>query len=185
MADDYERTQMAGTGEVLYRYRVTSPPWLLALAAGAPGLGLFGLAIATALSGVATGAAIGFAAAGAAIVGLMTMVHLVFAVGRIAVSEGEVLVQMGLWGPRIPIREIVSAEPVSLPGKRIGMGTGSDLRGNRTIRMWGDNAKSVRLTLQNGKTFTFVTKEPEALLAAIREAMSRATPHVRVAAQTG
>lgn len=186
MADEYERTQMAGAGEVLYRYRVTSPPWLLALAAGLPGLGLFGAAIATAAAG-AVGASLGFAAGGVALVGLMSIVHLVFAVGRIAVSEGELHVQMGLWGPRIPIRDIASAEAGSIPGRRIGMGAGYDLTGRMTYRMWGDNAKAVLLTLTSGKKIALVMKEPDALLAAIRDAMGRAsaaaeTPRVRVEA---
>ena len=66
---------------------------------------------------------------------------------------------------------------------KVGMGVGNDLRGTTTYRLWGDNARAVHVTKSDGKKLVLVTKEPDALLAALEEALARkgrAAPRVRV-----
>lgn len=183
MADEFERKEMAGVGEVLHRYRAASPPWLLGLTVVLSSAGLFGSAIATALAGPAMlGAALGLAAGGVAVAGLASFLMITFAVGRVAVSEGELDVKLGLWGPKIPIADIASVTVAPSGTNRIGMGVGNDLQGRTTYRMWGDNARAVHVRLTSGKTLVLVTKDGDALAGALREAMARrASVKVRVA----
>lgn len=181
MADAYERDAMPGVGEVLFRHKITSPRGLVAFATFFPStvLAVLGTGLALAgqvVPGVAViGGGVGFAA-------LMTFVMVTFAAARIVVSEGEIHVQIGMSGPRIPIDEVASVKVAPSGRNKVGMGASIDLRGNRYIRMWGDNATAVHLELTNGKSIVMTMKEPAAMAAAIEEAIrrrDRAAPKLR------
>jgi hypothetical protein len=186
MGDDYARDAMPGIGQVLYRHKVTSPRWLMALLALLPAATLGGLGAALGLTGaVGTGEALGLLAGGLGLAALLGGLSVVFASGRIAVSEGELHVQIGLAGPRIPIAEIESVSIGPSGGHKQGMGASIDLAGNRYLRLWGSNERAVRVVLRGGARLVLTTKEPDALAAAIEEALrrqGRAQPPVRVEA---
>jgi hypothetical protein len=184
MADDYERAEMPGIGAVLYRHKVSSPRWLMGLLTAFPaGIGAVGATafmiadqpwIAAAMLG-----------GGAVVAGATALMNVVFSSARIAVSEGEVHIQLGLAGPRIPIRGIADVEIAPSGVNKIGMGVGTDLRGTTYYRLWGDNRRAVHLTLNNGKRIVVVMKDPDAMARAVEAARSRdaahAVPDVRVA----
>ncbi len=183
MADDYERAEMPGIGAVLYRHKVTSPRWLMGLLTAFPaGIGAVGATaflivdqpwIAAAMLG-----------GGAVVAGASALMNVVFSSARIAVSEGEVHIQLGFAGPRIPIRGIADVEIAPSGVNKIGMGVGTDLRGTTYYRLWGDNRRAVHLTLINGERIVVVMKDPDAMARAIEEARSRdaqAAAGVRVA----
>jgi hypothetical protein len=183
MADAYEREQMPGVGEVLFRHKVSSPRWLIAL------LGAIPLALGT-VTGLAIGVGGGRPVEGAMIfggsaflAGLLSVINVTFAATRIAVSEGELHLQMGFAGPKIPISQIASVELGPSGTNSIGMGFRSDLRGGGLYKLWGDNEKAVHVRTTDGRHLIFVMKEPEAMQAAIVEAMARRDrkrPQVRV-----
>ncbi len=172
MADAYEREEMPGKGEVLFRHKVSSPRWLIGL------MGAFPLVLGGAgaiVAGVAEGSGVGagvFAGA-AALSALMSFVMVTFATGRIAVSEGERHLQIGFAGPRIPIEEIASVRVAPSGINRIGMGASNDLRGTTYYTLWGDNARAVHIERTDGSKLVIVMKEPDAMARAIEEAMAR------------
>jgi hypothetical protein len=186
MTDPYEREQMPGVGEMLFRHKVSSPRWLMGLIAGLPfAIGAVA-AIATALGGAALAGAgiLGVAAAASA---LTAFLMVTFSTARNAVSEGEVHLQLGLAGPRIPVREIAGARVAPSGSNRIGMGVRSDLRGTTLFTLWGDNARAVHLERTDGTRLVLVMREPDAMVRAIEEALRRralaahrAGPQVRV-----
>ena len=181
MTDAYEREQMPGVGAMLFRHKVTSPRWLMLFVAGWPLLGGLAGALALAMDGQAMGA-LAALGGGAALGAVLGSLMLTFASARIAVSEGELHVQLGLAGPRIPMAEIAKVEIAPSGSNKIGMGVRTDLRGSALYTLWGDNARAVHVTKTDGTKLVFVMKEPDAMARAIEEAMTRATrgPRVRV-----
>lgn len=182
MTDAYEREAMPGVGEVLFRHKVTSPRWLIGLTTLLPStvIGIAGLAIlpVSLVGGLAM--VVGSVAVGA----LMSFLMVTFATARIAVSEGELHVQIGMAGPKIPISEIASVKLAPSGWNKLGMGASMDFQGNRYIRMWGKNHDAVHVELVNGKKLVMTLKEPEAMANAIREALDRRDrkrPKVRIA----
>lgn len=183
MADAYERDQMPGVGEVLHRQKVTSPRWAIGVAVAGPVVPALGLGVVAAVTG-AWLPALGFGALGLGLGALMSFLMVTFASGRIAVSEGELHVQIGMAGPKIPIADIAGVSLAPSGSNRMGMGVRNDLRGTTLYTMWGDNARAVHVTTTDGKKRIFVCKEPEAMHAALEEALGRkgrAVPKVRVA----
>jgi hypothetical protein len=182
MGDDYEREAMPGIGPVLYRHKVTSPRLLIALLTLLPAAMLGGTGAALGLTGVVnTSGALAFVAGGAALAALFGGLSVVFAAGRIAVSEGELHVQIGLAGPRIPIAEIAGVSIGPSGGNKLGLGGSIDLAGNRYLRLWGRNERAVRVALTNGTRLVLTTKDPDGLASAIEEALRRRDrPKVRV-----
>lgn len=183
MTDAYEREAMPGVGEVLFRHKVTSPRWLVGFTTLFPStiLGALGIGVALGASPVA-GLAMIAGSVGLGI--LMSFLMVTFATARVAVSEGELHVQLGMAGPKIPIAEIAAVKVAPSGRNKMGMGASIDLSGNRYIRMWGDNEKAVHVELTSGKKIVMTTKEPEAMAAAIREALDRRDrkrPKVRIA----
>lgn len=172
MADAYEREAMPGVGEVLYRHKVSSPRWVIGLAAGLP-FGLGALGGVAALIGGATGAGLGILGGATAFSAVMASVMVTFASARVAVSEGEVHIQLGFAGPRIPIDEIAAVRLAPSGWNRVGMGVRKDLRGTTVYTLWGDNERAVHIERTDGTRLVLVMKEPEAMLAALEEAMRR------------
>lgn len=183
MTDPYERDQMPGVGQMLHRHKVTSPRWAFALTLGVP-LGLAGFtAAALVVAGQIAEAAAIFGGA-IAIAALLGFALVTFASARVAVSEGEIHVQLGFAGPKIPIAEVASVRLGPSGSNRVGMGVRSDLRGTTIMTMWGDNQRAVHIERTNGKKLVLVCKEPEAMVQAIAEAIARrdrSRSNVRVA----
>lgn len=186
MTDAYEREAMPGVGEVLFRHKVTSPRWLIALTTllpstviGIVGLGMLPVSLVGGLAMIAGSVGVG---------ALMSFLMVTFATARIAVSEGELHLQIGMAGPKIPIAEIASVKIAPSGWNKLGMGASMDFHGNRYIRMWGQNHDAVHVELVSGKKLVMTLKEPEAMAAAIREALARRDqkrPKVRIAEAEG
>lgn len=172
MADRYEREQMPGIGEVLFRHKVSSPRWLMGLMAGLP-LGLGAIAGIGTMIGDALVPGLIIVGGSAAFSALMASLMVTFSTARIAVSEGEVHLQLGFAGPRIPVEEIASVRLAPSGSNRVGMGVRNDLRGTTLFTLWGDNARAVHIERTDGSKLVVVMKEPEAMVQAIEEAMRR------------
>lgn len=182
MADAYEREAMPGVGEMLHRQKVTSPKWALAIATLGPVIPLCGIGVTLLVGGQILGGAGALLGAALAFAG-MSFLMVTFATARVAVSEGELHLQLGMAGPRIPIEDIASVSLAPSGSRRIGMGVRNDLRGTTTYTLWGHNARAVHVTKTDGKKIVIVCKDPDALHAALEDAMSRkgrAGPQVRV-----
>lgn len=182
MGDAYEREAMPGVGEVLFRHKVTSPRWLIALTTLFPSTVLLGLGAAVSFAGE-TGPGLALIGGGLGLGALMGALMVTLASARVVVSEGELHVQIGMAGPRVPIAEIESVKIAPSGGNKLGMGASIDLRGNRYIRLWGRNEDAVHVALKNGTSIVLTTTEPQPMAAAIREALARrdrSTPRVRV-----
>lgn len=182
MADEYEQKEMPGIGQVLLRHKVSSPRWLMAMMTGFPLA--FGVVAGTALGliGLLVPGLIAFGV-GAGLSLLFTVLNVTFSTARIAISEGEIHVQLGLSGPKIPIGQVKSVKLAPSGTNKVGMGVGNDLRGTTTYRLWGDNARAVHITRMDGTKLVLVVKEGEAMVQAIEEALSRHQkngPRVRV-----
>lgn len=185
MADQYERERMPGVGAMLFRHKVSSPRWLIALMTALP-LGLGGAAAVPLLVAGQILPAAAVAAGSAVLAAFFTILNVTFSTARIAVSEGEVHIQLGLAGPKLPIGGIARVEVAPSGINKVGMGVGSDLQGTTYYRFWGDNRRAVHLETITGKRLVIVMKEPDAMARAIEEAMARhrgAAPKVRVAAE--
>jgi hypothetical protein len=99
--------------------------------------------------------------------------NLIFASARIAISTGEIHIQLGLVGPRIPIAEVAAVELAPSGTNRLGMGVGNDLRGTTTYRLWGRNERAVHVTRTDGTKVILVVRDAEAIARAIEDAMAR------------
>jgi len=99
---------MPSVGEVLFRHKVTSPRWVIALTTLLPSTLLLGLGTALSFVGK-TGAGLALVAGGLGLGALMGALMVTFASARVVVSEGELHVQIGMAGPRVPMAEIESA----------------------------------------------------------------------------
>ena len=188
MADDYERKHMPGIGEVLFRQKVTTPAWLLGLVSSIPlALGAVGavVGVADGLDGLGAAGILAGATLGSALMGGLMVV---FAAGRIAVSEGELHIQIGPSGPRIPIASIRSVTIGASGTQRVGLGFKKGLDFVSIYSLFGDNARSVRIEREGGHPLVLVCKQPDEVAAALHEAMARharnaTTPRVRVASE--
>ncbi len=186
MADAYEREHMSGKGAVLHRQKVQAPRWALALVAGLPAA-LLGVLGATLAAGGAPWEAMLPPVLGALVYGgAMTGLMLALAGGRIAVSEGELHVQIGPFGPRIPMEEIASCELGASGVRSYGLGAQKLLDGTTIYKMLGDNASAARITKSDGRKLVVVCPDAQRLVAAVQEAMRRrAVPRTRVEMEGG
>lgn len=144
--DPYERTYMPGEGVVLYRDK-NRASWHLHAVFALSTMAVFGAALA---AGGAAGGAVGLA------IGLpmIALLWLLFAVLRVTVSEGHVSVQYGLFGPKIPIAAIESAEAVRYDWKKFGgWGIRRSLTGEVEwlYNMPGDGGNAVRIIWRDAK----------------------------------
>ncbi|MCA9680599.1 MAG: hypothetical protein KC457_00255 [Myxococcales bacterium] len=139
--DAYEAEYMAGEGTVLYRDK-SRAPWPLHAIMALAGLGIVIPAL------MAPGGILG-AALGLPVLGLVWML---FSVLRVTVSEGHINVQYGLFGPKIPIAAVESAEAVQYDWTRFG---GWGIRMNRDgewiYNMPGDGGRAVKVVWRDGK----------------------------------
>lgn len=140
LPDLYERKYMAGEGVVLFRDK-SRAPW--------PLHAIFLVAMTT-----VTVAAVTAGAAFALLFSLPTLaiVWLFFAVLRVTVAEGAVNVQYGLFGPKIPIAAIESAEPITYDWKKFGgWGIRRSLDGAWIYNMPGDGGHAVRIVWRDAR----------------------------------
>jgi hypothetical protein len=181
--DAYEREYMAGKGAVLHRQKVQAPRWALALTVGLPLLLASGLSAWLGLHGAPAFDALLPVLGGGAYAAMMAGVHAVFAGGRIAVSEGELHVQIGPFGPRVAVEDIESCELGASGLRNYGLGAKKLLDGTTVLCMLGDNQKAVRIRRRNGSPLVIVCPDAERVVRAIDEARSRlarSTPSTRV-----
>lgn len=166
--DAYESEYMRGEGMVLYRDK-SRAPWPLHAIFGGATL----LTAATALSG--PGAWVGAAVT----LPLLAITWLLFSVLRVTVSEGHVNVQYGLFGPKIPVAAIESAEAVEYDWKQFGgWGIRVNTKGEWIYNMPGDGGRAVCITWRDRKGKRKVTYvgsfESERLARQINHARSLA-----------
>jgi hypothetical protein len=139
--DAYESEYMRGEGMVLYRDK-SRAPWPLHAIFGTAML----LIAATAFAG--SGAWVGAAVS----MPMLAIIWLLFSVLRVTVSEGHVNLQYGLFGPKIPIAAIESAEAVEYDWKQFG-GWGIRVNSKREwmYNMPGDGGRAVCITWRDRK----------------------------------
>ncbi len=169
-ADLYEAQYMKGQGAVLHRAKERAPKMLQAamvlpaLTMVVPGIVLGGL-----FGGIVFGVA-----------ALMSVVMwATFSVLRVTVSEGQVNIQYGVFGPTIPMHSIASAEATTYDWKKYGgWGIRRSREGEWIYTMPGDGGRAVRIrwTDESGKAkVTLVgSKAPGELASAIETARRRA-----------
>lgn len=171
---------MPGVGQVLFRHKATTPKRLTQLSVVLPLLCTAIPAAAFALAGTYGGAA-AMAALGLGLSLFFGLMALVFASARIVVSEGEVSVQLGMGGPRVAVADIESVALAPSGLNSVGMGIKSDLRGTTYVKAWGDNKSAVHIRKRDGKRLIVITKEADAMVRAIEEALRRSgSPRARV-----
>jgi hypothetical protein len=145
--DAYEAEYMHGEGMVLYRDK-SRAPWPLHAVFGALSLVTIGSAFA------GPGAWIGTAAT----LPLIAVMWLLFSVLRVTVSQGQVNVQYGLFGPKIPVSSIESAEAVEYDWKQWGgWGIRVNRKGEWIYNMPGDRGRAVRIAWRDRKGKSKVT----------------------------
>ncbi|MEM6994875.1 MAG: hypothetical protein AAF721_30455 [Myxococcota bacterium] len=164
-ADRYEAEFMAGEGTVLYRAKARAHWSLAALILGVGGI-----------ASVAAWAAAPITAAATLV--FLTLLWLLLAVLRVTVSEGAVSIQLGLWGPKIPIASIISAEATTYTFTQFG-GWGIRISPSRGVmyNMPGDggNALKIRWRSDGRERTTWVgTREAPELVRAIEAAKATA-----------
>lgn len=150
---------MPGEGTVLYRDKRRAPWQLHALFAAIAGLYAL-LAVVQPWALVALPP--------------LLVLWLLFAVLRVTVSEGHVNVQYGLFGPRIPMTAITSAERITYDWKAYG-GWGIRRPGERVwaYNMPGEGGQAVRIVWHDARgQRTTVIGSPDA--ARLAEHVARA-----------
>ncbi|MCB9749538.1 MAG: hypothetical protein H6713_05970 [Myxococcales bacterium] len=163
--DLYEMTYMKGEGLVYHRAKEVAPWPLHAL--------LGGVALIEVIAAAAT-----WTLAPLLALPILALVWAMFSVLRVTVSEGEVSIQYGVFGPKIPIDAIESAEATTYDWKKFGgWGIKRNLKGEWIYNMPGDGGRAVRIRWTNAKGRRRVTlvgsKEPHELAAAIGKAQRR------------
>ncbi|MGB1277217.1 MAG: hypothetical protein ACPG77_15845, partial [Nannocystaceae bacterium] len=94
---------------------------------------------------------------------------------RVTVSQGTVNIQYGLFGPKIPMAAIESAEATTYDWKRFGgWGIRRSVKGEWIYNMPNDGGNAVRITWRNNKGKRVVTlvgtREAQNVAAAIAKA---------------
>ena len=164
-ADAYERKYMQGEGLVLYRAKQRTPWQMTALLAAAGVVSVFPVLIGAA--GAWISAAISLS--------LLFLIWVLMGVLRVTVSEGAIDIQYGLFGPRIPIAAIESAEPIEYKWTTVGgWGIRRGPGGSWVYNMPGDGGHAVRVEWRDAKGRRKVTiigsRDNVALARAIAQA---------------
>lgn len=182
--DDYEAAYMGRDG-VLYRDKIKAPKSFFLLL----GLPLFIQAItfsAVALQDKPVPPAVWLVLPFTT--GLIALIGLLFSVLRVTVTREEVIIQYGLFGPKIPVRQIQDCKAVQYDWKQYGgFGIRRGLDGSWAYNMMGDAGRACRiewLDARGKKQVTLVASpDPEALARAIQRARGAAPPRLRVASE--
>jgi hypothetical protein len=182
--DEYEAKYMQGSGKMLRREKtVWGLHWLLLLPMP---LLIFGLV--TILTGVGSKPVpMTMAALPVALMGLFSLLWLMFRVLRVHVTEQTVHIQYGIFGPQIPVAAISSCRvidyPLSIYG---GWGIRYGLDGSWAYSLAGDSSRvvEIRWKTEDGKEKKVVVSslDPDALAASILAAQTQAAPRLRAPA---
>jgi hypothetical protein len=115
---------------------------------------------------------------------LMAVVWAMFITLRTTVTAREVIVQFGLFGPRIPVEGVDSCEVRDYPVLRFGGGV-KWVDGAWAYTLWGQGTRVVRIEWHDAggkKHATIISSpDPDALAAAIQKARAGATTGARIA----
>lgn len=172
---DYESEYMRGQGRVLLRDKVVAKVSLALLAFFALWCG------AGAIGSLVASAGVGLVLFLVAMSAFFAFLALTLTVVRVVVSEGELYVQYGLWGPRIPIGRIRSCRAVPYDWKEFG-GWGIKRSGDGTwAYVTSSRGDVVEVTYDEGETqkrVLFSASDPRSVVAAVEEA--RAKTGVRI-----
>lgn len=178
--DGYEKKYMSGTGMVLHREKSVAP-WYFHILFVLPALATLIAPWTSSHPDVLMSLAltVPFAL-------FLTIAWLLFAVLRATVTQDELHIQYGLFGPKIPIAKIKRAEAVDYDWKEFG-GWGirrSFKDGAWIYNMWGDKGRAARVTYEDeaGKDKTVVVGCARAnlLIDAVRRAqLTNTTPAER------
>jgi hypothetical protein len=169
-ADAYEREYMKGEGLVLYRAKQRTP-WQMTALMAAVGLG--------SLIPVLVGAPGAWISA-ITTLPILFVVWALFAVLRVTVSQGNVNIQYGLFGPTIPIAAIESVAPTEYKWTTVGgWGIRRGPGGSWVYNMPGDQGRAVRIEWRDAKgrrRITLVGSKDHLELAKTIEKARRALP---------
>jgi hypothetical protein len=179
--DAYEQAFMAGSDSVVHRERaVWRRHWIMLfgpiVTLGVTVMDLLGFGTKH-MPLPAAAVMLGFCAV---LVGLWaTMIAL-----RTTVTSREVIVQYGLFGPRIPLEGIESCEVKDYPQLAYGGGI-KWVAGAWAYTLWGQGTRTVRIEWHDArgkKHATIVSSpDPDALAAAIQRARAGAASGARIA----
>ena len=170
--DDYAKRFMAGEG-ALASSRVRMPGWFFGL--------MGGIALLTVVAGVAT-----LVTAGAAglvpllfSLPLLLVITLLFSHVRVTVTGAQVVVQYGLFGPKIPLERITHVTAEAYDWKKFGgWGIKWSRDGTTAYSVPGGNGRVVRVHYTNdkGKEKKIVVSVDDAdrIAAAIAQACGQA-----------
>jgi hypothetical protein len=176
--DPYQEKYMAGPDGLLHYDKIKAPKWWSAilLIPLANLIAMFALPVPW------------FMLLGPVII--LPIVWMLFSVLRVTVTRKELIIQYGLFGPRIPIDAIESAEATTYKWSTYGgWGIRRGWDGTICYNMAGDGGRAVKIVYEeNGKkkTILVATQNTEALARAIAEARAKRfeTPKLRVAEVT-
>jgi len=160
--DRYEAEYMQADGMVLFRIKDRAPWQLGALIGGAGALAVGSSVLAGSYASLLA-------------IPIILSVLLLFSVLRVTVSQGTVNIQYGLFGPKIPMAAIESAEATTYDWKRFGgWGIRRSVKGEWIYNMPNDGGNAVRITWRNKKGKRVVTlvgtREAQNVAAAIAKA---------------
>ena len=170
--DDYERRYMSGDGDVIHRAKMKAPGWFFLLF-------LIPIVIECVVFGTLAFTVPhfpkGMLLVPALVVPFLALMAILFSVLRVTVSRKIVHVQYGLFGPKIPIDAIESADVVAYDWKKYGgWGIRRGRDGSWAYNMVGDSGRAVKVVWKepNGKVTThlLVASDPDALAGAIARA---------------
>jgi hypothetical protein len=165
--DPYQAKYMSGQGTALYFAKMTAPR-------------VFSLLFLLPLLVTIGSAAVTHAPLLVPLIGAIPLflVWILFSALRISVTAKELHVQYGLFGPRIPIEAIESAEACDYDWKQYGgWGIRYGRDGSVAYNMLGDGGRAVRITYRKGKKtkkLLLAARDPEQLATAIHQARAMA-----------
>ncbi len=168
-ADDYESKYMAGDGDVLLRDKM-HVPWFFHLLFMLPVLIALGLPFVDPLAGFGPWFALP----------LFFVAWAIFSTLRVVVSEAQVHIQYGLFGPKIPVASITKAEAVDYKWTEYGgYGIRKGFDGTTAYNLIGDKGRGVRIHWRDDKgkvkKVLISSAHPEKVAAAIALARERSS----------
>ncbi|HHH29562.1 MAG TPA: hypothetical protein ENK57_14615 [Polyangiaceae bacterium] len=172
VTDDFEGEHMVTSGQVLLRDKLTTRPMAGVLGGAALvalAFSLFQLFALPAEAMVAPAATVVAAL-------FLALAAVTLTVVRTVVTSDEVMVRLGLWGPRVPIADVVSVRAIDYPMiKYGGWGIKRGIDGSWAYTIPGGTGRVVELEYRDGsktKKVVFSAERPEAVAEAILRATS-------------
>jgi hypothetical protein len=181
-ADEYERKYM-GEGGIAYQSKAKAPGTFHAIFSLPVLLSAVILTITAALS---PGAPPWLPALSLLQVAVMLPIWLLFAVLRATVTSTHVHIQYGVFGPKIPLENVIRCESATYDWKKYGgWGIRRGTDGSWAYNMMGDQGRAVRIVWRDDRgkeTTTLVSaRDPDAFVRAVTEMKAkRSAPKVRI-----